>query len=167
MGFLRGVVIPYLNLATLEYSRCHGRANHKKNAAAASTRSYRSMYKTCGKHDRPAVLRPRGCRRGRKLPVALAGTPARKNSAFPRRVSATIAKWNYRPASRRCWTQCICHDGRLSRPHLAWSLAQSGHPAAWLPGDSDTPNPRRPLRQWHSEWLVLGYGLSTQNPYTA
>jgi hypothetical protein len=84
----------YLNLATLEYSRCHGRANHKKNAAAASTRSYRSMYKTCGKHDRPAVLRPRGCRRGRKLLVALAGTPARKNSAFPRRVSATIAKWN-------------------------------------------------------------------------
>ena len=85
----------YLNLATLEYSRCHGRANHKKNAAASSTRSYRlgSMYKTCGKHDRPAVLRPRGCRRGRKLLVALAGTPARKKSAFPRRVSATIAKW--------------------------------------------------------------------------
>ena len=78
--------------------------------------------------------------------MALAGTPAKRNLEFPGRVSAAKANAELRVAG-----------ARLDTPRRATFKTAPGlitpivprhwHPAAWLPGDSDTPEPRR-LPQW-------------------
>ena len=94
--------------------------------------------------------------------MALAGTPARKISEFPRRVSATIAKWN--SAGESPVLDSVDMPRRATFKTAPGLITGTVRP----PGDSGTPNPRRPLLQVQQgptqavlRRFFLGQGWST------